>query len=133
MRAESIRRRAYLFARRYREGIDAIRAADALQPEIAMVHAVRANLYMSLGDTAAMLREARSAIRVSPDSPTMVGGMAVAFASAGRSDSARAILRAVEGLRAQPSYQIALAYERLGDRDRALRWLSTAVAMHDPW
>jgi serine/threonine-protein kinase len=124
--------RAYLHARRYREGVEAMEPVRELQPDQSATHGWRSQLLVEMGDTLAAIREAKIIVQLSPTSlwSAAYAGM---LARVGMADSARAMLRGPERDSLPPSYWIAQAYISLGDRDRAFAWLNRALDEHSSW
>jgi eukaryotic-like serine/threonine-protein kinase len=81
--------------------------------------------------------EARRAIELLGEIPMLSAGLACAYAAAGRTEEARALL---SKMRAQAEeehfvtpYHRALVYLQLGEQATALDLLEEAVEVHDPW
>jgi tetratricopeptide (TPR) repeat protein len=99
--------------------------------------------YMSVGfaqTQAGKLPEALAAFDrarlLSADSPSSLESYAYVAALAGKQDEARLILRRLEELsksRRISSYDVALIYLALGDRDTSIRWLERGFTERDPW
>ena len=125
--------RAHLHARRYREGIEAMEPARALQPDQSAIRGWRSQLYVEQGDGPSAIRECRAAMNLTPGANLWVAACAAVFARAGQTDTAREMLRGPERDSLPPNYWIAQAYAALGDRDRAFHWLNRAVEERSGW
>ena len=124
---------AYLHARRYREGVEALEPARGIPPDQSPTHGWRSQLLAQLGDSTAALNECRKAIQLTPGTTLWTAACAAVYAIAGQADSARAMLRVAERDTAPSNYWIAASYAALGDRDRAFTWLNRAFAEGSAW
>jgi len=81
------------------------------------------------GDMEGGIVELERAVAVSEDDPAFLGQLGQAYAIAGRTDDARAILRRLEDMAAQrpvSSYSLAYVLTGLGEDDRAMDLLERA-------
>jgi tetratricopeptide (TPR) repeat protein len=124
---------AYLHARRYREGVDALEPVRALQPDQSATHGWRSQLLAEVPDGSAAIRECTMAMELSPGASLWLAACASVFARVGQVDSARALLRKPERDSLPPNYWIAQTYAALGDRERAFAWLNRAVEERSGW
>jgi serine/threonine-protein kinase len=124
---------AYLHARRYREGVEALEPARGIPPDQSPTHGWRSQLLAQLGDSTAAINECRKAIQLTPGTTLWTAACAGVYAFAGQADSARAMLRVAERDTAPSNYWIAASYAALGDRDRAFTWLNRAFAEGSAW
>jgi predicted Zn-dependent protease len=81
------------------------------------------------------IEEARLAKALSPDQTWSDVILSRIFVNAGRPEESRAILDQLllrSKSRFVPPYHIALVYNNVGDKERALDWLEKAYAIRDP-
>jgi len=95
-----------------------------------LYHNCRFFLCLARGDVEQGLRELDALNELLPGRPEVVTGYAMHFASVGKEDRARELLRPIEALPEpiRPDSQIAAVYARLDDLDACFRWLDVAVA-----
>ena len=81
------------------------------------------------------IEEARLAKALSPDQTWSDANLSRTLVKAGRPEEAHAILDQLllrSKSRFVPPYHIAMVYNSLGDKERALDWLERAYAIRDP-
>jgi serine/threonine protein kinase/tetratricopeptide (TPR) repeat protein len=116
-------------ARRYEEAVAQCRRAMELDPGSISTHIVLRWCYEMKGaceDALAVYEQERA---FAGDTPTTRAKRAHVFASCGRDEEAREILRELVERRAEQwvtAYEIAVIHTLLGDSDGALRWLAVA-------
>jgi adenylate cyclase len=119
---------AILFwADRFDAAIACGRKALEFEPGYYVTHMYLSWAYRSNGMLTEAIECAETAARLSGNTPLPVGGLGVAYATAGRKSDA---LRTIELLKQrpyQPSTSIAYVYAALKDFDQAFHWLETAV------
>jgi DNA-binding SARP family transcriptional activator len=82
---------------------------------------------LEAGQTAEGVRSLRKALSLSPASKQSLAALAYGLGRAGESDSARALLRDLEGSQEYvPSFEIAKVHLIIGDTTAAYRWLELA-------
>jgi TolB-like protein len=118
------------------EAVAAGRRAIELDSTLWTGHAFLAFALLFNGDVRSALPEFKTAVRRGAQIDPLVGALAHAYARAGSSDSARALLPPLEARAQRPGgspVALAMAYAGLGENDRALSWLERAAREHDPW
>ena len=117
-----------LLERRYDEFIEFSRKMVAADPDFWADHFTLGWAYEKKGDLPAAITEYETANRLNESSGTLAH-LSHAYALAGRKDDARTLLFKLEDMSRQryvPAFNIAIAYEGLGDKDEAIRWLEKA-------
>jgi len=96
-----------------------------------LYHNCRFVLCLARGDVEQGLQEIDALNELLPGRPEVVTGYAMHFASVGKEERARELLRPMEALPEpiRPDSQIALVYARLVDLDACFHWLDVAVAV----
>jgi DNA-binding SARP family transcriptional activator/Flp pilus assembly protein TadD len=121
---------AHYFAGDYHRTLDLCAAASELDPHLPVAHSWRAQAAQELGRHEEAIAALRSAVALSPTSAAVEADLAQALARAGADDEARALVRRLAASRRTryvPPYEIAKVHLALGDRQRALRYLETAL------
>ena len=118
------------YARDYLDAVTQFRRTLELNPAFELAHLWQGQALVQLGDLEGAAREIGEAVRLSKGTPLTRAALAHVLASAGKSDSARAVLAALTapGQPYVPSYEIAKAFLALGDEDKAMEWLERAYA-----
>ncbi len=117
------------------KAVERIRFAIDLDPNFYFSHSMAAVIYSQRKMYAEAIEEARLAKALSPDqtwSDVILSGI---YVNAGKPEEARAILDQLllrSKSRFVPPYHIALVYNNVGDKERALDWLEKAYAIRDP-
>jgi tetratricopeptide (TPR) repeat protein len=116
------------YARDYTQAVAQLRRTLELNPDFEMAHLWQGQALAQLGEMEAAVRELEEAVRLSRGTPLTRAALAHALATAGRRDSARAVLAGLTapGERYVPSFEIAKAHLALGERATALDWLERA-------
>ena len=117
------------------KAVERIRFAIDLDPNFYFSHLIAAGIYRERKMYDKAIEEARLAKALSPDQTWSDVGLSRTLVDAGKPEEARAILDQL--LRRSkshfvPPYHIALVYNNLGDKERALDWLEKAYAIRDP-
>ena len=115
-------------AGRFDEVITRTQKVLELDPNFHPAHIGLAVGYELKGDYAKAIAEYETA-RLQDDSPETAAFLARTLALAGRGEDARRMLnelKAISGRRYVSPYAVALIYEALGERDRAITWLEKA-------
>jgi tetratricopeptide (TPR) repeat protein len=115
---------------RYREAIEAINRAHAIAPGNPARTAIAGDSWLLLGH----LGRARTEYaRIPPDDYLRLTGEAMVAARTGdRQGAERAMARMRQIFGASMSYQYAIIYAQLGDKDRAFAELHNALGAKDP-
>jgi len=127
---------AFFFSRRYEEAIRPCMDCIEVEPGFAMGWAFLARSYERLGRSEDAINACRAALRCSPDSRIMLANLTHGLAIAGEHDEAYTLLNRLLTTRQSsyvPAYWIALCHLGLGEEDRAIEWLQTAVRERDGW
>jgi serine/threonine-protein kinase len=126
---------AFSFARRYEEAVKQYRKALELDPDFAPARAFLGIAYTLLGDHERAIAEGLAAVRLSGNAPGRLAGLGRIYAAAGRKKEAESILGQLEQLSETAyvsSYDVALIYVLLGNKERALGLLEAAFEARDP-
>jgi len=126
-----------VYARQFKEAIHVLRAMQRLDPEPDYwVHNHLAWCYMMKGMGAQACAEGEEAFRLAGTTEQVImSTCARVFGLFGRQDEARAIIAQLEGLAEQQyvdPYNLAFAYDGLGDIDRAVSLLEQGYAEKSP-
>jgi TolB-like protein/DNA-binding winged helix-turn-helix (wHTH) protein len=123
----------YQFARRYDQAIVEYRKALDLDPSFAPAHLLLGQAY----EQKKMLKEATAeleqAVKLSGGGAVYLASLAHAYGVAGSRSDALKLIRQLENLAAQQrvsSYDVALAFVGVDDKDQAFSWLEKAVSDH---
>lgn len=119
----------YYMAGKYDQSIEQSRKALELDPNFAVAHEYLGQAYLEKGEYAQSIEELRKAVAISPHDTSMKAELANAYASAGQTKEAQALLRELLEQSARghvSSYNFALIYTGLGDKNEAIRWLNKA-------
>lgn len=123
----------YQFARRYDQAIVEYRKALDLDPSFAPAHLLLGQAY----EQKKMLKEATAeleqAVKLSGGGALYLASLAHAYGVAGSRSDALKLIRQLENLAAQQrvsSYDVALAFVGVDDKDQAFSWLEKAVSDH---
>ena len=122
------------YAGRDEEAIDRLNKTFEISPDFWIARLMLARIYIGQSrwtDAIAELEKARAA---SGGNTETISLTAYALARSGRSDEARQTVHELQGRSDQgyvPSYNIALAFNGLGESDQAFHWLDDAIERHD--
>lgn len=122
----------YYNARQYDRALDQIRKASELNlvsPD-SWVHWILGIIYREKGNYEKAIEE----FRILPDSPHVLGHMGNAYARAGqRAEASETVSKLKEYVQKDGvgTYEIALVYAGLGDKDEAFAWLEKSYKVHD--
>jgi DNA-binding winged helix-turn-helix (wHTH) protein/TolB-like protein len=117
------------------KAVERIRFAIDLDPDFYFSHSLAAFIYSGRGMYAEAIEEARLSKKLSPDQTWSDVILSNIFVNAGRPEESRAILDQLllrSKSRFVPPYHIAMVYNNVGDKERALDWLEKAYAIRDP-
>jgi TolB-like protein/Tfp pilus assembly protein PilF len=121
-------------ARKYDEAVEQLKNALELDPNFAVTHRILGWVYMERGELEAGIAEFERVRAIVGSGPYGLGGLAYAYARAGRKSDAEKILHELLRFSSEGysvSVDIALVYRGLGDKNRALEWLQTAYEERD--
>jgi serine/threonine protein kinase/tetratricopeptide (TPR) repeat protein len=121
------------FARRFDEAIEQCLRSLDLDPGSVASHIVLRWSYEMSGHCDDALRVYEQEGAFAGDTPTTRAKRAHVYASCGRADEAREILRGLVARRDEEwvtAYEIAVVYSLLGERDEAFAWLTLAADEH---
>jgi Flp pilus assembly protein TadD len=106
-----------------------------MDPDFAPARAFLGMAYTLLGDHQQAITEGQAAVRLSGNDPGRLAALGRIYASAGRKKEAESILGQLEQLSKTAyvsSFDLALIYVLLGNKERALGLLETAFEARDP-
>ena len=118
------------FSRRYDKALTVLDTARKFNINIADWYFLRGDIYAGQGDYA----HAIDAFLKAGDGPFPLGHLGNAYANHGQQAEARKLIdRLAQSVHSSGigSYEIALIYSGLGDRDQAFAWLDNAARVHD--
>ena len=116
------------------KAVERIRFAISLDPNFYFSHLIASGIYRERKMYAEAIEEARLAKALSPDQTWSDANLSTTFVNAGKPEEARAILDQLllrSKSRFVPPYHIAMVYNNLGDKERALYWLEKAYDIRD--
>jgi TolB-like protein/Flp pilus assembly protein TadD len=119
---------------RYEEAAAAARSALALNPNSWLGHIILGKTQIELGSFKQAIDSLQSAFQFSGGNTEPLGLKAFAFARNGEREQARDIVRVMEETaqtRYVPSYNLAMAYNGLGEHDKSLLLLESAANERD--
>ena len=116
-----------VMVRHYRDALAQCGQAIELDSTFAVARLWRGQALEALGDPAA-LPELETAARLSGRGAVFVAALAHAYAKTGDTRRARGLIAEVTGPKQKyvPSYEVALVYAALGEKDQAMTWLERA-------
>ena len=123
----------YQFARQYDQAIVEYRKALDLDPSFPPVHLVLGQTYEQKGMLKEATVELEQAVNLSGNGAIYLASLAHAYAVAGRRTDALQLIRRLERLAAAQqvsSYDMALAFVGMDDKDYAFSWLERAASDH---
>ncbi|HET8669863.1 MAG TPA: tetratricopeptide repeat protein [Candidatus Saccharimonadales bacterium] len=123
-------------ARDYDKAIDHEKTVLEMDSNFALAHRYLGLIYEQKGMYAEAISEFHTAESLSGARPLDSGALAHAYAIAGKITEARQILKKVIERSPRvyfPSYDIALIYVGLGEKDLAFDWLERAFEERSPW
>jgi TolB-like protein/DNA-binding winged helix-turn-helix (wHTH) protein/tetratricopeptide (TPR) repeat protein len=123
----------YQFARRYDEAIAQYRKTLDLDPNFPPAHLVLGQAYEQKNMLKEATAELEQAVNLSGSGAVYLASLAHVYGVAGRRADALKLIRKLETLAAEQhvsSYDMALAFVGVNDRDQAFSWLSKAVSDH---
>ena len=125
--------RTLYYARQYEQAVEEARKAEQLDNAFPRTHFWLGRVYEQMGKYSDAIAEAER-VGPSPDSILSLTEMAYAYAKAGKSAEARALLRKLEARAKRayvPAYDLAVVHLALGQNEAALQWLQKAYDEHD--
>ena len=125
--------RTLYYGRQYEQAVEEARKAEQLDNEFPRTHFWLGRVYEQMGKYSDAIAEAER-VGPSPDSILSLTEMAYAYAKAGKSAEARALLRKLEARAKRayvPAYDLAVVHLALGQNEAALQWLQKAYDEHD--
>jgi TolB-like protein/Flp pilus assembly protein TadD len=128
--------RIFYFARYYDQAIEYYREVLELEPNFLPAHFRLGQAYTQKGMYSEAIAEFQQAIPLIGDDPEAVAALAYVYALSGRTDEARVVLNKLRALslkRYVSSYDLAIIYLGLDDKDKALEWLQNAYADRSIW
>ncbi len=128
--------RAFYYARRYDESVEANRKAREMDPNFAIAHLVAGAAYEQKGKYEEAISELRQAANIPGGFPEALAALGHAFAASGRRDEALRTLKELERMsegRYVSPLDFAILYAGLGDKERTLEQLERAAEDRVGW
>lgn len=122
-------------ARRYDEGVEQVRRTLEMDANFAHAHFRLGQINVMRGMYAEAIPELQKAISLSGGSPRATAELGLAYALQGNRNAALKVLNDLRDRSTQryvSSFNLALIYGGLGDKDRTLEWLEKAYAERSP-
>jgi len=127
----------YIFARRYPEAEETCLQALGLRPESSFGHRCLAEARAGMGDLAGGLEYLEEAARLAPDNQPLLAQQAIFFMASGQAERARAVIGVLDRLEREGAYVSplirAMVHMALGEHERALDLIGTAIDEKAPW
>ena len=126
----------YYFARQNDSAIAEYLKALELDPDFAPAHWHLGWVYEQTGDVEKGVAEAERAVAIDQDNLLYVASLGHAYAVAGRTTDARAVLtRLAQAAKERhvSAYHVAVIHMALGDLESGLTWLERAYEEQSPW
>lgn len=123
---------SYYYAGRYEPALVALNEGLALSPRHPYTLALKAEVLTVQGKHAEAVRVAEQALAEGPEDPSALSAAAAAFAAAGDTLRARALIHRMESLPQPSPYLIAEAVAWYGSADRVFALLEAAADERDP-
>ncbi|HET8924768.1 MAG TPA: winged helix-turn-helix domain-containing protein [Candidatus Acidoferrum sp.] len=123
----------YYLARQYDLAAQQFEKTLDMSPNYARARRDFSLTLIEKGDYEGAIREARRGIELSEPSPAMLKPLGYAYAKAGRKGQARQVLRDLQQMsksRYVPSFDVAVIYAGLGEKDAAFSFLEKAYQEH---
>ncbi len=127
---------AYYSARQYDQAIKQIQKTLEIEPNRPGEHIHLGNVYEQKGMYEEAIAEYQKAISVSERTSNILGFLGHAYAASGKRNEAVKILNEMKEMSKQKyvsSYDLAILYTGLGDKDKALEQLNHAYEERDGW
>lgn len=124
------------FARNFDLAIDLCRKSLDLDPRSVNAFDCLGSSYLANGMYEQSISACRTAATLSGGDPDRVVGLGLAYAAAGQSAEARALLEQLYRTSQQrnvPPYFFAVLHAALGERDKAFEWLDKGYQAHDSY
>lgn len=124
------------FAGSYDDALQLSRRALSMQEDFASSRSWMGLAYLAQRRYTEAIEQMEAALEISQGSPLILAEFAYACADAGRTNSARELLRKVESHNnhtPQPSYHIGLVHLALGEVNQALDWIEHAIQERVHW
>jgi len=126
----------YYYVRQYQEALKEFRIASQMDPSAFMAYVHLGRCFTALGQFDEALTSLNKAKELSPTNTWTLVSLGQAYAVAGKKSEAERVLSDL----LDPSYrayirpyEIAMIYAALGDKDRAMEWLSRAYEERSPF
>lgn len=126
---------ALYMARKYNESAEQLSKMTASEPGYAPAHYFLGFTHEKQGKLADAIEEFKKSVDLSGGDPSYLAALAHAYGLSGNQREARAICRSLEkraGTEYVSSFDIALVYLGLSQKERTLDWLSRAYEEDDP-
>jgi tetratricopeptide (TPR) repeat protein len=124
---------ALTIARRYDEAIAELKRGLELAPNLGVMHSVYGFANLFAGKSAEARAELETAVRNDPDLVMRKGQLAYVYARTGDPGRARTLLEEMKSKASEAGHEVAFAlvYVALGEKDKALDLLESAVKKRD--
>jgi serine/threonine-protein kinase len=134
LRTNALEVQFLLHAGQIDEALDRLHKTIDLDPNFWLVHLFAASAYIEKGMYAEAVQEGREANRISPSQNWSIAFSGYALAKAGKLEEAQDVLDELLELsktRYVPAYHLALLYNGIGDKDKALDYLEKGFGEKD--
>lgn len=124
----------YLYLRQYHQAEEQLRKTVELDQNFALAHMFLGQTYEQERMYPQAITELEMAARLSGGLPVYLASLAHAYSISGNTVAARKVLYLLQDMaktRYVPSYEFAVVYTGLGDREQALHWLERAYEIRD--
>jgi tetratricopeptide (TPR) repeat protein len=124
----------FYYARRYEESVSATRSLIAREPNYGLSHLFLSVVLSTVGEYDDAISAGQKAVELIGKSPYTLTWLASTYAAAGRHEKTFSLLAELKEMsknRYVSPYLLGMAYCNLGDKERALSQLETAMAIRD--
>jgi len=117
----------------YEHALQELQRTTQANPDFWHTHLGLGSVYLHNGEAEKAIEEMKKGVELSHGDPGAISSLAYAYAETGNAKQAQALLRQLNetwSKKKVASWDIAIVYAGLGERDQALTWLERAAAEH---